>query len=116
MLNERVNNGGLFSEEDYGATYWNTLSKDKWMKSQSFIHSTHGSLKDYKIVEVQSKGKRKGFSSSGWVGFVITTSYTKGVEGVEQINFYKGGKDQPFEIISHNVKSPIIENLRRKLK
>ena len=114
MLNDRVNKGGLFAEKDYGAQYWENLPREKWLQSQSFINSTHGSLRDYKVMDIQSKGKKKGFSSAGWVGFIVATTYEKGVEGQEQINFYKRGKEQPFEIISHSVNSPIIENLRRK--
>ncbi len=114
LLNTRINKGGLFEEKAYGAQYWKTISRDKWIQSQNFINQTHGALTSYKIEEVQSKGRRKGFSSSGWVGFIISTTYSKGVQGHEQVNFYKPGKDQPFEVISHNVKSPIVEQLRKK--
>ena len=78
------------------------------------MKSSHGSLKSYTIKSVQTQGRKKGFSPAGWVGFMIDTKYSNGVEGEESINFYRAEKDGAFLVTAHQIQTPILKALAEK--
>lgn len=114
LLEDRINSGGLFLDEAYSNSFWKSNPKENWEQFTAFMNSSHGKLKSYEIVSVQTKGRKKGLSAAGWVGFQVETTYEKGVEGKEMISFYRDGKDQPLEITRHLIDSSILQKIREQ--
>ncbi len=114
LLKERIVAGGLFPESAYSQSFWESNPKENWEKFTAFMNSSHGKLKSYDIIDVQTQGKKKGLSSAGWVGFQMNTEYENGVKGKEIISFYRDGKDQPLEIFRHIIDSSFLQEVREQ--
>ena len=109
LYETRIKNGGLFQEDDYNFKYWRQLPKENWEQLSQYLNTSHGKLKEFKILEVQSKVRKKGLSSAGWVAFKIETQYEKGLKGMEQVNLYRNGKGESFYVERHFIQSSLLD-------
>jgi len=108
LLEKRIVSGGIFPVEAYSDSFWENIDTAQWGQLEGYLDKTHGKLSEYTIIRAEAQGRKKGLSSAGWVGFRIHTTFEKGIEGIEQINFYRAGKDEPFYIISQNIETDLM--------
>lgn len=113
IMAARMSSGNLFKEEEYSWKYWKQVSKEDWEKTTTIFKNLHGALVSYEITTTDQKARKKGLSAAGWVGFNLKTKYAKGIEGDENVLFYRSGKGEPFLIERHLVLTDKMKEAQR---
>ncbi len=113
-LQERVEEGGLGSDEWYSDLFWKNFDEREWANTKTLVDQAVGDLKSYSLRSVIVEHKMAlGRPSGTFVTLVYKTVYEKG-KGTETLIMYRPNEREDFFLAGHSFSSPEIKKLVAK--